>query len=409
MYHALSNSSREEQPNFILWGYTWVPFFFMLSGFVLFFSKAQQDGGSERLAREFGFAGKGAAWIWLWKRWISMYPLFVLSIVLGLWGVPEWSHPDGMWIALVNILLMLQAWAWDLSCTDRTTLCAYSVWNEPAWFVSALFFCWLVFPFAYRQLHRMQICSCMLLGSVLYALSFWELVVWPNLSAEQLRYSEQIGTIIARNPIANLNKFLIGAVLARLILLRCHVAASPSGDGRVLQLQRLPFVVAHAGSPAAVALVACFCSYNPDTTQGREAIIVGLYGTLICSLAAGRDPLARVLQWPAFAWWGRLSYAIYILHNAVLSYTNQLTADRNYAIDQGPRDRAFVPIVMVVALLGHYGIERPAASFYKAPPAWLCSGLCRRVPHYAAEQSERMASIATVTTGDSHASLAMRV
>jgi hypothetical protein len=199
-----------------------VPFFFLLSGFVLFFSKAQAEGSSVQKAREFGFTGKGKAWLWLWKRWVAVYPLFLLSLVLGVWGVPLFAHPHGQWMELLNMLLMLQAWAEELRCTDTTTLCVYVVWNEPAWFVSALFWCWLTFPFAYRQLHRMGFYSVCLCGGLLYAISCWELVVWPNLPAELLLQADRIGAITARNPLANANKFLLGAVLGRLLLLRCQ-------------------------------------------------------------------------------------------------------------------------------------------------------------------------------------------
>ena len=170
-YHGWTATStpRAQLPNILLWGYTWVPFFFLLSGFVLFFSKAQAEGSSVQKAREFGFTGKGKAWLWLWKRWVAVYPLFLLSLVLGMWGVPLFAHPHGQWMELLNMLLMLQAWAVELRCTDTTTLCAYVVWNEPAWFVSALFWCWLTFPFAYRQLHRMGFNSVCLCGGLLYA------------------------------------------------------------------------------------------------------------------------------------------------------------------------------------------------------------------------------------------------
>lgn len=379
-YHAWTSTSvpRSELPNFLLWGYTWVPFFFLLSGFVLFFSKAQAEGSSEVEASKFGFAGRGRAWLWLWKRWISMYPLFVLSLVLGLWGVPFFAHPEGMWMALVNMLLMLQAWAWELRCTEHVALCAYSVWNEPAWFVSALFFCWLTFPLAYRQLHRMGGCACAALASGLYAVSFWELVTWRNLSFEQLQHAEQIGAIASRNPITNLNKFLLGAVLARLVLLRCHVSAPD--QGRVLQMQRLPCCIAYAATPASTALLVCFVRLNPDTTEGREAIIVGLFGLLICSLAAGRDPLAQVLGLPCLAWWGKFSYGIYILHNAVLAFTSQLTMNEGYTLNANARNAAFFPVLFAFVLLGHYGVELPTAAFYKSPPAWLCGGCCARTP-----------------------------
>jgi len=334
-----------------------------------------------------------------------MYPLFLLSLVLGLWGVPYFTHPEGQWVSVINMLLMLQAWAWQLRCTEHVTLCTYAVWNEPAWFVSALFFCWLAFPMAYRQLHRMRTCACLVLAGLLYALSFWELVLWPNLSPQQLQHAEQIAAIVSRNPLANLYKFLLGAVLARLVLLRCHVVAptdvsnssgdaagsARSGDGPearnangcVLRLERLPCWVAFAATPATIALLVCFIRLNPDTTEGREALVVGLFCVLISSLAAGRDPLARLLQLPLLAWCGKLSYAIYILHNAVLAFTSQLTMNEGWTLNEQARNYVFFPILLAIALLGHYGVERPNAAFYKRPPSWLCGGCCAQVPRYS--------------------------
>lgn len=413
-YHGWTATStpRAQLPNILLWGYTWVPFFFLLSGFVLFFSKAQAEGSSVQKAREFGFTGKGKAWLWLWKRWVAVYPLFLLSLVLGVWGVPLFAHPHGQWMELLNMLLMLQAWAVELRCTDTTTLCVYVVWNEPAWFVSALFWCWLTFPFAYRQLHRMGFYSVCLCGGLLYAISCWELVVWPNLPAELLLQADRIGAITARNPLANANKFLLGAVLGRLLLLRCHVLVPdtaqvtapepeayittqpPRQQAYVLQLQRLPCWIAFAATPTTAAILACFFLLNPDQTLGREAIIVGLYSLLIVSLAAGRDPLARLLEWPVLAWWGKLSYAIYILHSSVLAFTSQLTMREGWLPDEQYRLKAFFPILLLFALLGHFGVERPTAAFYGKPPAWLCGGFCARVQSY--DEEERRARRARV-------------
>jgi hypothetical protein len=212
--------------------------------------------------------------------------------------------------------------------------------------------------------------------------------------------------------LANANKFLLGAVLGRLLLLRCHVLVPdtaqvtapepeayittqpPRQQAYVLQLQRLPCWIAFAATPTTAAILACFFLLNPDQTLGREAIIVGLYSLLIVSLAAGRDPLARLLEWPVLAWWGKLSYAIYILHSSVLAFTSQLTMREGWLPDEQYRLKAFFPILLLFALLGHFGVERPTAAFYGKPPAWLCGGFCARVQSY--DEEERRARRARV-------------
>ena len=131
---------RDEMHNAIKWGFTWVPYFFVLSGFVSTLAQAGKDarGGGAR----FAYCG-GDACAWLWKRLVGAYPLFALSCLLAVWRAAAHEWPAGAWVSLVPTLLFLQTWAPDSECTDTVAWCATQPWNEPAWFVSALFFCWL--------------------------------------------------------------------------------------------------------------------------------------------------------------------------------------------------------------------------------------------------------------------------
>ena len=142
-YHLVAGvQPRDEMHNAIKWGFTWVPYFFVLSGFVSTLAQAGKDtrGGGAR----FAYCG-GDACAWLWKRLVGAYPLFALSCLLARWnsGAHEW--PAGKWASLVPTLLFLQTWMPFTDCTDTVAWCATQPWNEPAWFVSALFFCWLAF------------------------------------------------------------------------------------------------------------------------------------------------------------------------------------------------------------------------------------------------------------------------
>ena len=72
-----------------------------------------------------------------------------VPVGVGRAAAHEW--PAGKWASLVPTLLFLQTWMPFTDCTDTVAFCTTQEWNEPAWFVSALFFCWLAFPFVYRR------------------------------------------------------------------------------------------------------------------------------------------------------------------------------------------------------------------------------------------------------------------
>ena len=133
-YHLVAGvQPRDEMHNAIKWGFMWVPYFFVLSGFVSTLAQAGKDarGGGAR----FAYCG-GDACAWLWKRLVGAYPLFVLSCLLARWnsGAHEW--PAGKWASLAPTLLFLQTWAPDLSAPTPSPGARRSL-EQPAWFVSA--------------------------------------------------------------------------------------------------------------------------------------------------------------------------------------------------------------------------------------------------------------------------------
>ena len=102
-----------------------------------------------------------------------------------------------------------------------------------------------------------------------------------------------------------------------------------------------------------------------------------LFCLLIVGLAEGRDPLARVLQLRVLAWWGRLSYPVFILLTAVAITIKQLTSEPDYSTNVRRYLEGYFPLLIVVALLAHYGVEVPVAAHYRAPPRWWCQTTAR--------------------------------
>ena len=373
-YHLVAGvQPRDEMHNAIKWGFMWVPYFFVLSGFVSTLAQAGKDtrGGGAR----FAYCG-GDACAWLWKRLVGAYPLFVLSCLLARWnsGAHEW--PAGKWASLVPTLLFLQTWMPFTDCTDTVAFCTTQEWNEPAWFVSALFFCWLAFPPTYRATARLGGCGAAAAAAALLAAAiFYDPIAWPLIELRNPRYRgiynesfddddiynyEQwfrwLEVYLPRHPLICFAKFALGGCLARLTL-----AGAWSGPLR------------YAATPAAAGLCAVFFATDPDDAGNwREVAVLPLFCLLIVGLAEGRDPLARVLQLRVLAWWGRLSYPVYMLHTAVMITTRQLTSEPDYSTNVRRYLEGFFPLLVAVALLAHYGVEVPFAAHYRAPPRWWC-------------------------------------
>ena len=375
-YHLVAGvQPRDEMHNAIKWGFTWVPYFFVLSGFVSTLAQAGKDarGGGAR----FAYCG-GDACAWLWKRLVGAYPLFALSCLLAVWRAAAHEWPAGAWVSLVPTLLFLQTWAPDSECTDTVAWCATQPWNEPAWFVSALFFCWLAFPLAYRATARLGGCGAAAAAAALLAVAIFYDAIWWTLaelsnpgcyegSGDDTEWCYNyfarrrwLEVYLPRHPLISFVKFALGGCLARLTL-----AGAWSGPLR------------YAATPAAAGVCALFFATDPDAVFFREAAVLPLFCLLIVGLAEGRDPLARVLQLRVLAWWGRLSYPVYILHTAVAITIKQLTSEPDYSTNVRRYLEGYFPLLIVVALLAHYGVEVPVAAHYRAPPRWWCQTTAR--------------------------------
>ena len=370
-YHLVTGLSvpRDQLPYGVKWGFSWVTFFFILSGFVLMFSREKQGGRPAA----FTFQG-GSARAWLWKRFVGAYPLFVLSLLLAKWGSALHTQPLGFWLNLLPMLAMLQAWAPTIHCDDRTFMCTQTAWNEPAWFISCLFFHWLLFPFFYRVLARASAVCCTACITVLLGLSFWELMLWPQLTELSPAELELVGILAARHPLANVYKFILGCLLSRLFIACQLMPGTGTEAPTALQL-----ATRYAATPAAVALCLVFSYVDPDTLSCREAVTVSLFSVLIVSLACGADPLARVLSLPVFSWWGKLSYAVYMLHSSVMAFVSNLTSNPDWTRNEGRYARAFFPTLLIMSLLAHYGVEVPTIAYYsRSPPTLWWHEWCMR-------------------------------
>lgn len=150
-----------------------VAFFFLLSGFVLSLGYGRQiTEGSFCYGR------------FLKRRFLKLYPLHLLCLIFFL--VVNKASLDGT--VLLNVFL-LQAW---VPHPDYYFSC-----NSVSWFLSCLFFCYILFPFAYKRVSTRWL-SLVLIGYL--SLSF-------------LIPYEKINAILYVNPLVRFVDFYIGMFL----------------------------------------------------------------------------------------------------------------------------------------------------------------------------------------------------
>ena len=152
-----------------------VAFFFLLSGFVLSLGYGRKiDDGS--------FCYRG----FLKRRFLKLYPLHLLCLIF--FFVVSKASLD--WPVLLNVLL-LQAW---IPNPDYYFSC-----NSVSWFLSCLFFCYILFPFAYKRL----------------SLRWLFFVIVGYLLALLLTPYEKINAILYVNPLARFVDFYLGMFLCQ--------------------------------------------------------------------------------------------------------------------------------------------------------------------------------------------------
>ena len=117
------------------WGFTWVPWFFLLSGFVLFSAHARRPTRATPLE-------------YVRRRAVTIWPLYAASLLPALalskaqWHVPTPSAP-----CLLAQTLLMQAWVPWLTEHALQMHC---------WFLSCMVVYWLAFPLVAPRIARLS-------------------------------------------------------------------------------------------------------------------------------------------------------------------------------------------------------------------------------------------------------------
>ena len=195
----------------ISWGFTWVPWFFMLSGFVLTHARLKsKDPHRHDLAIMF-----------VWKRTATVYPLYAfglgLALIINWWR--DYTLPE--WYELVAQGFFLQSWLPWLP--ERTV-------QVHCWFLSAMLPYWLLYDvFLHQIVFRINGMRHAGLVLLLLTLPPWLLYIFPSSlpGGDPQWYSmHKMGTLMSPtdfavvilkfHPVCYVHVFIFGMVLARL-------------------------------------------------------------------------------------------------------------------------------------------------------------------------------------------------
>ncbi|NUM89449.1 MAG: acyltransferase [Bdellovibrionales bacterium] len=314
-------------------GYVFVPFFFLLSGFVLEHTYFRQK---ELCWREF-----------LVKRFARLAPAFWLSLVLGLvpaWMALERSGAGGKLPAYLMIhLSFLGSWFPEAG-----------VLNYPAWSIHSEVFFYLLFPFFLRwgagysaARNLLQLFALLLVGWAVQGLgAWWEpgVFAWNGLNQGKPGYSSWVMDFLQIHPVVHLPEFLMGICLSRLrrlwiqppvrSALAMMAIALMATAGAILHAERIPYLWLNS-----VFLVPAFA-----------AVILGL----------------AILPWQAPAWLmllGEASYSLYILHVPLRDWASAVKGRFLTGADPIVFTLTVMLAVLVLSVASYRWVEVPGRKF----------------------------------------------
>lgn len=325
-------------------GYSGVSLFFVLSGFVLTYNYLTPDGTGVRSVRDFLIA-----------RFARVYAVYLVGIVLALpifvrdlqrSGAPGAIVREGIPVTAATVAL-LQAWIPSYACRL----------NCPGWSLSAEAFFYLTFPLVGAWLCRRQRGTLLAVCLLCWALACTLVLSYLRLDPERigavtaLTQSKWVA-MLKFNPLLRLPEFILGVATGLLFL-------------------RDPGALRRVAGPLSIVTLLVIGALLSQHERMRyllihNGVMAPLYALLIVTLACGVGPLAQLLSTKAFGLLGEASFALYLLHVALLVYVVKALGVLHLSIDQTP---ALIVVYLLVAQLSAIvvlqRIEEPARRFVR--------------------------------------------
>jgi len=277
------------------WGYTWVPWFMMVSGFILTYSRVNSKEPSKL----------DPIPVFMRRRLLGMYPLYLAALLVAI--SIDWVKKGGeLYIPpaeMLASLLLLQAWFPTMTENSYQTHC---------WFVSCIVPYWLLHNHMYLfMLKRSSRTLCRMLAFC-SILPFAGLVVIPTAMGEPLTWFKQrtpsgavvtwLDTLVVMlkfHPFFYLHIYVAGMLLAFLVQRRYFIVPRNGLSASYFGLFSVFLIGSRVGYPA--AKLVC-----------RLGGLIPLQGLILAVISENdsRDPLVYLFS--MLNQLGDLSYPQYI-------------------------------------------------------------------------------------------------
>ncbi len=315
-----------------------VSFFFVLSGFILAYNYPTLP---DKHARQ-------NFWV---ARFARVWPQHVLALVVMLFAIGQsgWFQPGiKPWLAGLLTTFLLQSW---IPIGGYATAL-----NAPAWTLSVEAFFYACFPLLLVAMRRN---------------TAFTLIAVAGVSLAGPLFANRFGSTAAPIPIDHVNWFFLDHMFppARLLEFAIGMAAALWWSSRrarastngakatifemgalALLLVAMPWVyrIPHAG-PVLGSGIADWLT---------QVSLAPFYLLVILAFAGGGGHLARWLSKPMWVRAGELSFAIYLLHLAVLDVVNRWRAGHHWS--HATATMVFIVLMTLVAWLAWQFVETPA-------------------------------------------------
>lgn len=306
-------------------GYVGVSFFFLLSGFILTYSHADEYEAGRKNAPKFWMA-----------RLARIYPVYLVSMLFGAYVNRYQFHNKVHILAYVADLLLVQSWSIRMA----------PFFNVPAWSLSCEAFFYFVFPFllmrlrpssARQSVFRIVLWWLVALAAPLICLKLFPAAAWSEQA--HVRIGSDWVYRVRRLPILALPQFLAGISLGWLYL-------------RYRPSARTASILAHTGLITLVAVL--FWADKFPLVMLHNGLLIPIFSMLILGLC---EPnwLSRLLSNSVLVLLGEASFALYLIHFLFNDFVKE-----TFGVDDSFQAAAWkLAIVIPISVLLHLYVERP--------------------------------------------------
>ena len=296
-----------------------VTFFFVLSGFLLTLSYRDKLLDERVTPKDF-----------IVKRSATIFPLqwlfTLLFVIFSINVVTHWAVP--FHLTLSHSLIPL----WEINFTL----------NTPSWFLSSLFFCYLVTPLIVKTIKARQIyCFLFILAVVTWHVFLYFLP--DDIGRRWLCYI---------SPIARLQDYGIG------ILLALYWPEISTGFRKLLGTSKVLHTIIEC-----IAIFLIFISlFRQSILQVSQYLGIGsvLLDCFLCLFlvifALGNGMVSKVLSFPIFGKLGKIAIAIFMSHGFVMNFAKPIYDESVFL---------YIVIVYGVTIMISFLLERYYCSYTK--------------------------------------------